>query len=64
MKSGGSGAAANATVDTKSTTKPQTGRSDADARVAACQARVDRLTAHLAGAQEALAQAIAEQEAT
>jgi hypothetical protein len=57
-KAGGSGAAFDAGVSTAKAAPDS--KAVADAAVAACRAKVERQRAHLAGAEKALAQAIAE----
>ena len=58
-KAGGSGAAYNAGVSTSRDGAAQNPKAIADAAVAACRAKVERQRQHLAGAEKALAQAIA-----
>lgn len=65
MESTGKGAALNASVSTDLSYAEALSRvsQDEDARiVAACQAKVEKLKAHLAGAEQALAEALAVQK--
>lgn len=58
-KASGTGAANDAAVDTTPTAAGPDPIQAADAAVAACEAKVERQRQHLAGAEQALAQAIA-----